>query len=430
MRFFIKSYGCSSNLADSQTITGCLLSAGYDQVKSIEDADIVIYNTCAVKGPTENRVISALKKIPKNKKIIIAGCLPLINFTRIEKEIRYDGMIGPAPGKKIINLLQRVIHGEKIVDFDRNLASKPDLCLPHKKTNPIVSVIPINYGCLGSCSYCCVVYARGKLRSYSIEDIVKRLESDLQRGVKEVWLTSQDVACYGLDIGTNLIELLKIVFKIKEEFKIRLGMMNPNRAYSILDDMIDLFKNPKLFKFIHIPVQSGDDEVLKKMNRVYTAEQFRNIVKAFRNSIPTITFATDVICGFPGETDKAFENTMELIRDTQPDIVNVSKFFGRPKTKAKEMKKDLVSMSEINKRSRIAALTSKQISFQRNKKWKDWIGCILIDEKGKISGSWIGRNYAYKPIVIKNSESMLGKTIKVKVFKAFPTYLSAEIYEK
>lgn len=428
MRFFIKSYGCSSNLADSQTITGCLLSAGFKQVNSIEDADIVIYNTCAVKGPTENRVISALKKIPKNKKIIIAGCLPVINFTRLEKEIRYDGIIGPAPGKKIINLLQKVIHGEKIIAFDKNLDSKPDLCLPRKKTNPTISVIPINYGCLGSCSYCCVVYARGKLRSYSRQDIVKRLEIDLQRGIKEVWLTSQDVACYGLDIGTNLLELLQTVFKIKEEFKIRLGMMNPNRVYSIIDDLINLFKNPKLFKFIHIPVQSGDDEVLTKMNRAYTASQFKNIVKAFRNSIPKVTLATDVICGFPGETPKAFQNTLELIKDIQPDIVNVSKFFGRPKTKAKEMKKGLVDMNEINKRSRITALTSKQISFKRNKEWTGWIGDILVDEKGKISGSWIGRNYAYKPIVIRNTESMLGKIIKVKVTKAFPTYLSAEIY--
>ena len=427
MRFFIKSYGCSSNLADSQTITGCLLAAGYNQVNSIKEADIVIYNTCAVKGPTENRVISAIKKIPKKKKIIISGCLPLINFNRLEKETRFDGVTGPAPGEKIITLVQRVANGEKIVDFDGNVDSKPVLCLPTKKSNPIVSVIPINYGCLGSCSYCCVVHARGTLRSYSIEDIIERLEIDLQGGIKEVWLTSQDVGCYGLDIGTNILELLQAIFKIKEEFKIRLGMMNPNRVFPILHELINLFKNPKLFKFIHIPVQSGDNEVLMKMNRLYTKNYFKNIIKAFRNSIPTITFATDVICGFPGETSKAFENTLELIKDTQPDIVNVSKFFGRPHTKAKEMKKELVDMNEINNRSKIAAITSRQISFQRNKQWKGWIGDILVDEQGKFSGSWIGRNYAYKPIVIKSSESMLGKTINVKVTKPFPTYLSAKI---
>jgi MiaB-like tRNA modifying enzyme len=427
MRFFIRSYGCSSNLADSQTITGCLLSAGYEQVKSIEDADIVIYNTCAVKGPTENRIISALKKIPENKKIIISGCLPLINFARLKKEIIFNGVIGPAPGEKIINLVQRIAQGEKIIEIDRNLDSKPDLCLPNKKTNPIISVIPINYGCLGSCSYCCVVFARGKLISYPIKDIIKRLENDLKKEIKEIWLTSQDIGCYGLDIGTNLIELLQSVLEIKDDFKIRLGMMNPNRVYSILDDLVNLFKNPKLFKFIHIPVQSGDDEVLLKMNRLYTASQFTKIIKAFRNSIPTITYATDVICGFPGETTQAFENTLKLIKNTQPDIVNVSKFFGRPKTKAKEMKENLVDMAEINRRSKIAALTSKQVSFQCNKKWVNWSGDILIDEKGKLSGSWIGRNYAYKPIVIKNSEYILGKTIKVKVTKAFPTYLSAKI---
>ena len=203
--------------------------------------------------------------------------------------------------------------------------------------------------------------------------------------------------------------------------------MNPNRVYPILDDPTSLFKNPKLFKFIHIPVQSGDDQVLRVMNRLYTANQFEKIIQTFRISIPTITFATDVICGFPGETTKAFENTLQLIKNTQPDIVNVSKFFGRPKTKAKEMKEKFVDMNEINKRSKIAAITSKKISFQRNKQWKDWIGDILIDEKGKISGSWIGRNYAYKPIVITSSESMLGKIIKITVTKPFPTYLSAKI---
>jgi len=174
-------------------------------------------------------------------------------------------------------------------------------------------------------------------------------------------------------------------------------------------------------------VQSGDDTILKKMRRFYTAQQFKEIIKTFRDSIPKITIATDVICGFPGESVEAFENTLELLKDVRPDIVNVSKFFMRPKTKAKQMKSNSVDLTEINRRSKKTALLAKKISFERNKLWTNWIGDILIDERGKIPDSWIGRNYAYKPIVVHNSKSLLGKTIRVKIVEPFPTYLSSKI---
>jgi len=423
----VKSYGCSANLADSEIIIGCLNEAGFKQANSIMEADIVIYNTCAVKGPTENRVISALKKIPKNKKIIVSGCLPLINFNRLKREISFDGAIGPAPGKKIVNFVQRVINGEHVVELDNNFDSKPKLSLPKIKSNHLISIIPINYGCLGSCSYCCVVFARGKLRSYSIKEIKDRVKKDLKNGVKEFWLTSQDAGCYGEDLDTNIVELLESLTKIKRDFYLRIGMMNPNRVLPKLKPLITIFQNPKVFKFLHVPVQSGDNKILEKMQRFYTTQQFKNIIKTFRSSIPKITIATDVICGFPSESIQAFEKTLNLINDVKPDIVNISKFFARPKTKAKQMLSYSVDLKEINRRSKKTALLSKKISFERNKLWTNWSGEILIDEKGKIPNSWIGRNYAYKPIVVKSSKSLLGRKIKIKIEKPFPTYLSGKI---
>ncbi|KON32151.1 MAG: hypothetical protein AC479_07835 [miscellaneous Crenarchaeota group-6 archaeon AD8-1] len=427
MKVFVKSYGCSANLADSEIIIGCLNEAGFKQANSIMEADIVIYNTCAVKGPTENRVISALKKIPKNKKIIVSGCLPLINFNRLKREISFDGAIGPAPGKKIVNFVQRVINGEHVVELDNNFDSKPKLSLPKIKSNHLISIIPINYGCLGSCSYCCVVFARGKLRSYSIKEIKDRVKKDLKNGVKEFWLTSQDAGCYGEDLDTNIVELLESLTKIKRDFYLRIGMMNPNRVLPKLKPLITIFQNPKVFKFLHVPVQSGDNKILEKMQRFYTTQQFKNIIKTFRSSIPKITIATDVICGFPSESIQAFEKTLNLINDVKPDIVNISKFFARPKTKAKQMLSYSVDLKEINRRSKKTALLSKKISFERNKLWTNWSGEILIDEKGKIPNSWIGRNYAYKPIVVKSSKSLLGRKIKIKIEKPFPTYLSGKI---
>ena len=209
MRVFVKSYGCSANLADSEVLLGCILEAGYEQANSVLEADIVIVNSCAVKGPTENRIISKLKTLPKNKKIIVAGCLPVINFERLLRETRFDGLIGPAAGDTIVNVIQRVIKGETVIDLGNALVSKPDLSLPSKKSNPVISAIPVNYGCLGSCTYCCVVFARGNLRSYSIPDIVNKVKKELKTGTKEFWITSQDVGCYGKDRGTDIIELLQ-----------------------------------------------------------------------------------------------------------------------------------------------------------------------------------------------------------------------------
>jgi len=427
MRVFVKSYGCSANLADSEVLLGCILEAGYEQVNSILEADIVIVNSCAVKGPTENRIISKLKNLPKNKKIIVAGCLPVINFERLLRETRFDGLIGPAAGDTIVNVIQRVIKGETVIDLGTALVSKPDLSLPSKKSNPVISAIPVNYGCLGSCTYCCVVFARGDLRSYSIPDIVNKVKKELKTGTKEFWITSQDVGCYGKDIETNIIELLQTLCNIKGTFYLRLGMINPNMVLPIIDDLIAVFQNSKMFKFLHLPVQSGDDFILKKMNRFYSIQDFKDIITKFRAAIPEITIATDVICGFPGENLNAFSNTIQLLQDVKPDIVNVSKFFPRPKTEAKKMKDNLVDLREIKRRTTETANLARLISIERNKNWKGWIGDVLIDEKGKISCSWIGRNFAYKPVVVKSLDNLLGKTFKIKIEATFPTYLSAKI---
>jgi tRNA A37 methylthiotransferase MiaB len=159
-------------------------------------------------------------------------------------------------------------------------------------------------------------------------------------------------------------------------------------------------------------------------------QDFRAIVSVFRSVFPEITLATDVICGFPGESDDAFENTLQLISEVKPDIVNVSKFFARPGTRAALMTENLVSQTEIKRRSAKTASLARKLSLERNQKWLDWEGTILIDEKGKIGNSWIGRNCAYKPIVIKNTDNLLGKIFRVKIEKAFNTHLTGTIVKE
>jgi MiaB-like tRNA modifying enzyme len=429
MEVFVRSFGCSTNLADGEFLAGCLAEAGYKLANSAAAADVIIYNTCAVKGPTENRMIEVIKRVPKNKKLIVAGCLPLINFERLCKETRFNGVVGPAAGDKIINVLQRVLTGEKVVALEGALNAKPSLSLPRVRLNPVISIIPVNYGCLGSCAYCCVVFARGHLRSYSIQEIVERAKKDLADGAREFWITSQDTACYGRDSDANLAELLRALCNIEGNFKIRVGMMTPNMVMDILENLIQAFKSEKIFKFLHLPVQSGDDQVLRRMRRFYSIRDFKEIIDAFRASFPEITISTDVICGFPGEDEGSFEKTLQLIKDVKPDIVNVSKFFPRPKTSAAEMFKYSLPLPQIKLRSKFASELARTIALERNQNWIGWKGEVLVDEVGKTSGSWVGRNFAYKPIALKSQSNLLGKTLRVRVVKAFHTHLEGEILE-
>jgi len=426
---FLRNFGCSSNTADAEFMCGCLAKAGFELVESAEDADVLIFNTCGVKSPTENRIIDELRESAKlEKKLLVTGCLPLINLERLRNQVKFDGVLSPSSAGRIVEAVQRVLRDEKIQWLKSGSETKPLLTLPKQASNPVVSIVPVAQGCLGSCSYCCVVFARGRLHSYSINEVVERVQSDLLSGAKEVWLTGQDMACYGRDMGINLVDLLKAVCSIKkDEFFVRVGMMTPNYALDMLDSLIEAFLDGHIFKFLHLPVQSGDDEVLKRMNRFYSVDDFRKIVASFRKAMPDITIATDVICGFPGESEEAFQRSLKLIEEVQPDVVNVSKFFPRPRTIAEKMASK-VSVAEVKRRSQNMARLVKNVSAVKNATWKNWNGQILIDEKGKQPGSWIGRNFAYKPIVIKSEDnSLLGKPVDVRVVKTFQTYLEAEL---
>jgi MiaB-like tRNA modifying enzyme len=429
MRVFIKSYGCSTNVADGGVLKGCLAHAGFELVTSVSAADVIILNTCAVKGPTENRMIDAAKRVPRDKKLIVAGCLPLISFERLQKEVMFNGAVGPAKGVGIVEVVKRVSEGERIIEFEGVSDSSPQLILPRIQPSQVVSIVPVSYGCLGSCAYCCVVLARGRLRSCSLREVVQRVREDLTTDLREFWITAQDTACYGMDRGSNLAELLNSLCDIEGSFKIRVGMMTPDNASSILEELLHAFQDEKVFKFLHLPVQSGDDEVLKKMNRPYSIKDFERVTNAFRKKFPDLTLATDVICGFPGESEEAFARTLELLEEARPSIVNVSRFFARPKTAAAEMQKDFLSLSKINERSNRASELARRLSLESNRHWVGWAGEILVDEIGKVPGSWVGRNFAYKPVVVRSVSSPLGKSLRVRVVAAFATYLKGEVIQ-
>jgi len=424
---YVKNYGCTANRFDLEIMLAHLIGAGYQPVKNVNLADIILVNTCGVKKPTEDRIVEKIRLLSRlGKPLIIAGCLPKINFKAVLKAAPdFSAVLDPQSVDKILLAVKSAENGEKNKIF---FSKKPLLKLeqPKMRLSPSIEIISISEGCSGACAFCCVRFARGALFSYPKESIVKRISQAVSEGVKEIWLTSQDNGAYGLDIRTNLAELLRECCRVEGKFRLRVGMMNPNHVSRMLPELIDAYQNEKIFKFLHLPVQSGDNETLRRMNRKYTVEEFTEIVSSFREEIPEITLSTDVICGFPGESREAFERTLKLIEDVQPDIVNISKFFSRPNTPAERMKQ--LDVEEVKARSRKITELVRKVSSERNKRWLGWEGEVFVDEKGK-GASWIGRNFAYKPIVIKSSENLAGKFLHVKIVKAFSTYLEAEVIE-
>lgn len=422
---YVESFGCTANKFDLEIIIGHLEKAGFKLTFNLESADIMLINTCGVKKPTEDRIIERLRRLNGlGKPLIISGCLPIVNLRAVLKSApNFSAILGPQSLDIISTAVKRALKGANHQIYNsKNRLFK--LKQPRSRLNPVVEIISISEGCTGSCSFCCVRFARGSLVSYALKDIVDTVQSALYKGVREIWLTSQDTGIYGLDIGTNLTELLTECCKIKGKFRIRIGMMNPNSVKPILPKLIESYKNNKIFKFLHLPVQSGDKMTLERMNRKYTAEEFTEIVNKFRKVIPSLTLSTDVICGFPGESQKGFEKTIKLLENIQPDIINISKFFPRPKTSAEKMVQ--IPPMEVKNRSRQLTRIARKLSRNKNQKWLNWQGEVIIDEKGKDT-SWICRNFAYKPIVIRSKEHQIGSFVSVRVSKAFSTYLEGKL---
>ncbi|HSF28699.1 MAG TPA: radical SAM protein, partial [Nitrosopumilaceae archaeon] len=232
-------------------------------------------------------------------------------------------------------------------------------------------------------------------------------------GCKEIWLTSTDNGCYGFDIGIDLPRLITAVGEINRDFMIRVGMMNPMYMPRIRDGLLDAFENDRVFKFLHIPVQSGSNRILKEMKRGHTAKVFKDTSEKFHKKFGKFTISTDIIVGFPSESEDDFEQTVELIKETKPDVINLSRYSARPGTKAAKMKQ--LDVSEVKRRSKIIFELAKKIAYERNKEWLGWRGKVLFDE---ISDGLIkGRNLAYKPVVI-DEETKLGEKIRVEIIKA------------
>jgi len=408
MKVYMESYGCSANQADGEIMLGLLKKDDFDIVDSPKKSDVNIINTCIVKTPTENKMRYRIKQLSLfNKPLIVAGCMPKTEIDIIEKISPNASLIGPDSIEMISNVVNKTLSGRRVI-YTKDL-KKPKICLPRARKNPIIDICEISTGCLSACSFCEVKFAKGRLFSYPIDLITKEIKMSLKEGCKEIWITSQDCGCWGRDQNLSLPTLLDKISKIEGKFFVRIGMMNPTHVKDIVDELVNSYKSPKIFKFLHLPVQSGSDRILKRMNRNYTVNDFRKIVKKFRKEFPLLTLSTDIIVGFPRETEKDFQQTVDLIKKVKPDIVNISKFGVRPRTEAEKMKQ--LSVKVINQRSKKLSKIVKRIQLKKNENWIRWRGNVLIDEiRDK---NIIGRNFAYKPVILKNAKPREFKRVKI-----------------
>ncbi|MBW2964181.1 tRNA (N(6)-L-threonylcarbamoyladenosine(37)-C(2))-methylthiotransferase [Candidatus Woesearchaeota archaeon] len=423
-----QTFGCTLNFSDSEVMMGSLRNAGHEIVDSVSDAELVVVNGCSVKNLAESKFFKAVRDASDaGKKVVVAGCVVSAEKKLADTKLSGHSVVGTKQLGKIVHVVEETLLGNvvQMLGSDKN----ERLNVPRVRRNSVVGIVPIAEGCLGECAYCKARFARGKLVSYDPSAIVKQVISDVADGCREIWLTSQDCGAYGKDIGTDIVSLVCAVCEVEGDFMIRIGMMNPNFALEYLDDLVDLFKSNKgkLFWFLHIPVQAGSDRILGLMRRKYTVADFVAVCTALRKAMPEFAISTDVICGFPSETEDEFSETLALIERVKPDVINVSRFWARPGTEAASMGGQLTG-TETNSRSRKMVELKKKVVLSRNRTWLGWKGSVLVDERGKVGEgeSWIGRNYAYKPFGLRGAFS-LGQKVDVTAEKAHIYYLECSV---
>ena len=397
------NYGEGRELAERMEALGNIPS------ETADDADIVILNTCTVVDTTEKRMIKRMNELKAaGKKVIVTGCMAKVQPGRIRIRLP-DSIIVPP---------------EDYGDFSRRVSDAYGCGKPISGSkSDITSILPIAQGCRGNCTYCITRFARGTLCSYPSDAMRNRFDMLVDSGAREVLVTAQDTGCYGRDIGTDLGKLIGSFLNKEGEYRIRIGMMNPNSLRPVLDSVLGIFEDDRVYRFLHIPVQSGSDAVLENMKRHYTSEDFFELVDMIRESYPEMSIATDLIAGFPGETDEDQIASEDLIRKLRADTVNITRFSPRPGTEA-------FSMPQIN--GRILKDRSTRLTEIKNETEADVNSGLvgktfrsLVTERSS-DGSFICRTDNYRPIAVRDDVS-LGEFVTADVTDCRSTYLMGNI---
>lgn len=435
---YVKTYGCSHNISDGEYMEGILSDFGYRIESDPSQADLWLLNSCTVKDPSQAAFLNLVNKgKAENKHVVVAGCVP--QGDKSIPALADVSQVGITQIDRVVEVVESTLAGENVKLLKKK--ELPSLDLPKKRKNRLVEIIPLSTGCLGSCTYCKTKHARGVLGSYSPDAIVDRVKSiaaePVAKRVSEIWMTSEDTGAYGRDIGTDIGQLLRRVVGVlpdaDEEGRggvmLRVGMTNPPYILEHLEVVAEVLSHPKVFAFLHVPVQSGSNRVLDAMRREYTVEEYRRVCDYLLEHVPGMTIATDIICGFPNETESDFEKTMRVVGDYRLAITNISQFYPRPGTPAAKMKR--INTQVVKNRSR--RLTKLFESFRpynglEGKRVKVWF-CTEEGTDGTGTKCSIGHSKSYVKVLVPFDGSLPGRSRMVIIKQAYRFHVEADLDE-
>ena len=412
------SQGCAANFGDGEKIARVFADEyhvvfGMPDIKTNEAQrpHAFVLNVCTVKGNAGALKLlrEALSTSPEAK-LFITGCAP--------KDFRTE--VAKITDKVVFTSLKELLAMDR---HDPNGARDDGIL----RESPLVGIVNIEEGCLDACAYCSTRLVKGRLRSYPAADIIQQVKRLVNDGCAEIQLTGQDCGCYGFDAGTNLAELVQqILAEVPGNYKMRLGMGNPRHMMQYLDKLIECFKDDRVYKFIHLPVQSGSENILRAMNRKHSAADYMMLAEAF-NQIPRFTLSTDMIVGFPGESEQDFNDTLDILEKTRPTVCNITRFVARPNTPAYNMH---AAVPDQVKHERSAALAEafQKIATEHNARWIGQTETVVIEKPGYRKGTYIARNAAYRPVAITSDRPLQpGERFTVTITDAEPFALIGRI---
>ncbi|MBU1153843.1 tRNA (N6-isopentenyl adenosine(37)-C2)-methylthiotransferase MiaB [bacterium] len=420
-KVFIQTFGCQMNIYDSQVILERAMRIGYQEVETETKADLIILNTCSIRAHAEEKVFSKLgwlKKLKQEKKdliIGICGCMAQhYRKTLFEKYNFLDFIVNSSNIDKLPTIIKQVKEGETNITCLGNFKNSLEKINPYRK-DKIFAYLPIIFGCDNFCSYCVVPFLRGKSRSRNLEEIVKEAEDLSQQGCQEITLVGQNVNSYGRDLNNKTISFSALLRKLNSIEGIKRVRFITSHPKDVSDDLLDcLVSLPKICKHIHLPVQSGSDKILDLMKRGYTAEKYLHLVDKLRKKVENISITTDFMVGFPGETKKDFEDTLNLARKVKFDKAFAFKFSPRKNTPAYKMKDQVEE--EVSKRLQMLIAFQNEISKKKNEEYLGRIQEVLVEgESSKYKDRLCGKTNTFKMVLFNGEKSLIGRLIKVKI---------------
>lgn len=433
--FHITTFGCQMNEHDSEVIDGLLTERGFSSVKERKDASIVIINTCSVRDNADKRFFGTLGQLKKRKEsdpsFIVCVCGCMMQQQRVVDTIKakypwVDVIFGTNSIHHIPELIEKVaIEKEKVVDIIENTEEIVE-GLPAKRLFDHKALVNIMFGCNNFCTYCIVPYTRGREKSREPEAIVDEVKGLVADGVKEIMLLGQNVNSYDGN-GTSFAELLKMLNDVDGLERIRFMTSNPK---DLSDELIEAFAVcDKLCRNLHLPIQSGSNRVLKRMNRKYTREDYLKLIEKLRKTVPDITLSTDIIVGFPGETNEDFEETLSIVKEVEFDSAFTFIYSIRKGTPAEKFE-DQIEESEKHRRFDLLVNAVNEISEKKNKAYQDRVEKVLVDGVSKNDKSTLtGRTDGFKLVNFAGKKELIGSIVDVKITDAKTFSLFGEVIE-